>query len=185
MPCMQTNFQRKGQGWQWFETHFAICRPWKIHGITKGERNKGKKKSVFLQCCIALKYWYCYLHALISLNSSFPASVRFRGGFVRVEADWEWESETKMTKGRLSTHGCECNCKTVRRSGCEIQREESKWHETDSRWLKGALRMYGDANRPDTTREMTANPSDTSSSLHLYDIYNYHSLHLQELIGSR
>lgn len=100
----------------------------------EGRKEAEKEKSVILQYFLAQKYWYCYLHALVSHNfrQSSPASVSFRGGFVRVEADRDWEFEKKMTKGWLSTHGSEWDCKTDRRSGCEIQSEESKWHKTDT-----------------------------------------------------
>lgn len=157
MPCMQANFQRKGHGWQWFETHFAICWPGKIHDVTKGWRKKGSSvgrqmyakgepKSVIPHYFITLMCWYGYLHAHVShdFRRSSPASEVELWELKQTEIDlkkcqWNWESEG------------------------------SKWRETDSRWLKAALRMYGDANGPDTTWEMTANPSETSSSLHLYD----------------
>lgn len=49
--------------------------------------------------------------------------------------------------------------------------KESRIQVTQDRQpsAKSNTRMYGDANRTETTWEMTASPSSTSSSLHLYD----------------
>lgn len=110
----------------------------------------------------------CSCQLFFQAWNSFCLTLSFGEGRKRVKVE-RLRILKKTTKARVSAQWSEAIKQTAKKWQWNWESEGSKWHETESHQLKASQRPYGDANRPDTKPETAANPSETSSSLNLYD----------------